>query len=317
MKGAHDMSDPSQQMPANAALLPTQALHGLRIGISVSDSDDLLRLGLSPNHFKLAVRELARTVLVGGGTLAYGGHLRPGGFTELLIRELGQYARDGGFADADAAPAVPLILCLAWQEHRRSSIAEIEAATRDLDIYGRLHCLDLDGQRIKKPLAERSAEAIPPPEDRAVRARALTAMRRYMHDNIAARMILGGKRHGYTGAMPGIVEEALIALEGGQPLYLAGGFGGITLDLAAAVDPQCAALCPRHASDVPADTGALAAIDRFRAVAADGGGWARLNNGLDAGENLRLAATHRPAEMAALIALGLGRWAQSRPAAAG
>jgi hypothetical protein len=41
--------------------------------------------------------------------------------------------------------------------------------------------------------------------------------------------------------------------------------------------------------------------------AAAGGGWRLLNNGLDDAENRRLAATHRPSEIAALVATGLGR----------
>lgn len=37
------------------------------------------------------------------------------------------------------------------------------------------------------------------------------------------------------------------------------------------------------------------------------GGWALLNNGLDAGQNRRLAATHRRGEIAAQVATGLAR----------
>nr|VFJ60361.1 MAG: hypothetical protein BECKDK2373C_GA0170839_108024 [Candidatus Kentron sp. DK] len=38
-----------------------------------------------------------------------------------------------------------------------------------------------------------------------------------------------GKRMGFTGDWPGLVEEAIFALETDQPIYLAGGFGGVTL----------------------------------------------------------------------------------------
>ena len=52
-----------------------------------------------------------------------------------------------------------------------------------------------------------------------------------MASNADARIVIGGKREGFRGAMPGIFEEVLFALERRQPLYLAGGFGGATLDV--------------------------------------------------------------------------------------
>ena len=44
--------------------------------------------------------------------------------------------------------------------------------------------------------------------------------------NPGIRVCLGGKTEGYTGFLPGIVEEALFALKYGKPLYIIGGFGG-------------------------------------------------------------------------------------------
>ena len=307
------MSDdaPDTALCKSAELLPPRALQGCRIGISVSDSADLARLGLSATHFKLAVRELARTVLVGGGTLAYGGHLKPGGYTEFLIGELGQYASAGLFAAGGAAQDVALLLCLSPQEHGKNSLAELDHVNRDLGLYGELRCLDLQGQVLADPGAGRAEEGAPYPTDKALLAQGLSAMRRYMTAHTAARMLIGGRRQGSTGAMPGLMEEALLALEAGQPLYLAAGLGGATLDMAAAIDPRCAGLCPRHDTDPPPDPTALVAIEMLKTVVgADG--WSRLNNGLDADENLHLAMTHRPAEIASHVALGLGRWAQRR-----
>jgi SLOG-like protein len=40
-----------------------------------------------------------------------------------------------------------------------------------------------------------------------------------------------GRRKGLQGNLPGVVEEALISLDAGQPIYLAGGFGGVTMDI--------------------------------------------------------------------------------------
>jgi len=38
--------------------------------------------------------------------------------------------------------------------------------------------------------------------------------------------MLGGRTLGYKGKYPGLVEEALITLQAGKPLFLLGGFAG-------------------------------------------------------------------------------------------
>lgn len=47
-----------------------------------------------------------------------------------------------------------------------------------------------------------------------------------------ARVVIGGRVEGYKGAMPGIAEEVLLSLKAGKPIFLVGGFGGCTRDLA-------------------------------------------------------------------------------------
>ncbi len=103
-------------------LLPPDALRGQRIGVSVSQSPDLDRLGLRETHFRLAVAEIARAILVAGGTLAYGGHLDPEGYTSFMVQELQRYSRTDQ----------PLRVCLAWQEHRRLLLSELRRRQRGL-----------------------------------------------------------------------------------------------------------------------------------------------------------------------------------------
>ena len=60
--------------------------------------------------------------------------------------------------------------------------------------------------------------------------------------NTDGRILLGGQVEGYKGRMPGIAEEALLSLQAGQPVFLVGGFGGCTRDIAETlglVDPWC------------------------------------------------------------------------------
>lgn len=295
---------------ANPALLPAHALRGVRVGISVSDSADLERLGLTPTHFKLAVRELARTALVGGGTLAYGGHLLPGGYTEFLIGELSQYAGAGGFKPDGAKREDPLLLCLSNAEHRKCSLDELDKVDDQLGNYGRLDCIDLNGRVLADRTAGRDVAGAPYPTDKDELAKGLTALRRYMTEHTSARVFLGGKRDGYMGRMPGVMEEALMALRANQPLFLAGGFGGITLDMATTIDPRCEDLCPNGWRE-RLDSASKAGLDEMAQLVGDAG-LSRLGNGLSLDENLHLATTHRPPEIAALVGLGLGRLAPQK-----
>ena len=61
----------------------TQSAKSATIGISVSDSPDLLALGLSDGHLRDAAARIALGVLALGKSLAYGGDLRQHGFTRL------------------------------------------------------------------------------------------------------------------------------------------------------------------------------------------------------------------------------------------
>jgi hypothetical protein len=51
-------------------------------------------------------------------------------------------------------------------------------------------------------------------------------MRWTMSCRCVARVLVGGKTSDYSGRMPGILEETMLALCLGQPLYIVGGLGG-------------------------------------------------------------------------------------------
>lgn len=58
----------------------------------------------------------------------------------------------------------------------------------------------------------------------------LTAFRHLLTDLLSpgCRICLGGKLDGYEGSMPGIIEEARLAIKLKKPLFLLGGYGGAT-----------------------------------------------------------------------------------------
>jgi hypothetical protein len=75
-----------------------KAAAGWRIGLSISDSADLPMRGFGPAHLRDAASEFARFLLAAGATLAYGGDLRQGGFTEVLFELLTAYRAISGEA---------------------------------------------------------------------------------------------------------------------------------------------------------------------------------------------------------------------------
>jgi len=280
--------------PGAADLLPHDALRGMRLGISVSESPDLARLGLLETHFKLALGELARCVLVSGGELAYGGSLRPDGYTSFLVQELHRYSRRDR----------PLRLCLSCNEHRSLTLSALAGQKVALGLFGSMVCLDADGHEVDPAVgrAEMPSAAL----DVATQGKALTSLRRYMAACTHGRILLGGRREGFQGDMPGVLEEALITLEHRQPIYLAGGFGGVTLDIIAALgvdDTSWLPLSPTAPANDARLAAGLAKLAHLRAAQ----DWPGLNNGLTDNENVQLARTYRPSEIAALISLGLGR----------
>ncbi|MHC0055533.1 hypothetical protein [Actibacterium sp. D379-3] len=280
------------QDPNRTELLPADALKGKRLGFSVSDSPDLERLGLLDTHFRMTLGELARTVVIAGGTLYYGGHLQLEGITNFLIEELHRYGRRDR----------PLKVCLSWTVHRAMTPEQISEQKDFLGLFGEIYFLSADGERLDGPIIETPVNE--PTDDE--RSRSLSGLRAYMTANTDARIVIGGKREGFQGAMPGIFEEVLFALERRQPLYLAGGFGGATLDVIRKLRPAFAEWFPPVQSQPNPDERVVNGLERIGEVAA-AASWDGYENGLSDDENRLLAASYRPSEIAALVGKGMGQ----------
>jgi hypothetical protein len=279
-----------------AQLLPPDTLQGIRLGLSASPSPHLARLGLLEGHFQLALGEMARTVLVLGGRLQYCGHLDRNSYTLFLIGELKRYGRRDD----------PLSIVLSWSVHRRLPLEDIRRIQDDLGLLGRITFLDPAGGPIDP---ENDRTDAPPGVSTDQIASSLSAMRHAAILQIQGRLLIGGRRTGYEGVMPGVLEEALLSIEAGKPVFLAGGFGGVTHDIVRAVDPGAAAWLPAFSEEAN-NEGCDSGVEMLRRAIANRG-WTALSNGLDDAENARLASTHRPSEIASLVGLGLGRLSQA------
>jgi hypothetical protein len=220
-------AEETEDLPFYAATLITpmtvwhKQLDRLRLGISASAGGDseLAAIGLSRLHIADAVRMIARQGLAAGAVLVYGGDLIPGNLTEALFEMIGAYNKGG------VVQFPRLIDCLPWpwsQEvdadwvAKRRSMLEVRPCEPPEDAK---EFSGGDGpghvDRLKKT-----------DKGRYALARSLSVMRQKVTEETDARVVLGGKVTGFSGLMPGIVEEVLLATRKKQPLYIAAGFGG-------------------------------------------------------------------------------------------
>ena len=276
-------------------LVASDALRHVRVGLSVSDSEDLSRLGLSSAHAEQAVGELARAVLVAGGSLVYGGRVKPSGFTQYLMHEIRRYGRED-------EPA--LTLCLAAPEHHKLSHSELDDIDRTLGTRGRIVCLDPEGREIKGILSTKSRD--PDPFAKTDAPHAYSSMRRYLAAITDARVLIGGELSGFAGAMPGIVEEAIVAVQARHPLYVSAGFGGAAALVAQRLHLDDLNWAPEDFPARPDDERIERGL-RMLDTAAASSGWDAMSCGLDEQGVRQLAATHRASEIASLVVRGLAR----------
>jgi len=208
-----------------------------KIGISISNSHNLEANGFGDAHQKDVTVEFARHLLANDYSLVFGHDLRVGGYSDLFA-QLARVYLPPVYEDAE-------FRCenyLAWPFEYR---------------IGRTARLDLEEARIKPVFLPKPEQVIPEQVESAlpyyfvgegtrpqsaseeafrVWSISLYEMRKKMTETTQARIFIGGQiqagkgatTQGYSGRMPGVLEEGLLAIEAQQPVYLIGAFGGAT-----------------------------------------------------------------------------------------
>lgn len=196
-------------MSANA-----KPLTGLRVGISISESDDLEARGFTQSAVNRLTVRLNDALLAAGATVVFGHDWREDGIMDAVCRSA---LWSSGSPEPDAPP--PILNLLPWPD-----------ATRvDHEVLLRLHqIIDIRSAGLPGDLAEEAPRAVKDRDlRRYLRSRGLTHLRRRLTEECQARICLGGRESGYQGRYPGVLEEALLAFEASQPVYLVGLLGGV------------------------------------------------------------------------------------------
>jgi hypothetical protein len=202
----------------------TLSLKNRRIALSISEPDSFARVGMFKEHFDSALLEISRHLIARGGTLVYAGHLGAEGYTVRLFNLVlahNEYAQ--------LPPAERVINYIGWP---------ITVSAEECSKY------KWSAQLKRMPMPDNLADlepatfiANPPhfdpdsPARRFAWARGMTQMRERQTADLDARIALGGKvgptkSRWYAGRIPGVLEEILLTLQAGKPLYLCGAFGG-------------------------------------------------------------------------------------------
>lgn len=194
--------------------LPSDPLTGLRVGISIAESDNLEARGFTPSGMNRLTVRFNDALLAEGATLAFGHDWREAGIMDALCR-----SALASFGAPEPGASEPLILNLIpWPDETRVE-AEILSRLRGI--------LKIEEAGLPEGLKELAARAEDDFELRLyLRSRGLTHLRRQLTLRSQARICIGGRERRFSGRYPGILEEALLALRKGDPVYLVGVLGG-------------------------------------------------------------------------------------------
>lgn len=302
--------------------------HIVTITPSISVSEDVTRYGLSQAHFATLTDEIHLYLLLAGLKIAYGGGLKgdlssASNFTLRLFELVRTYSKLA--QGVGASPLTDAILNLApwplWLAYGDDEwrlfaghVATYEAGLRpdlpwsDNELF---------------PVTDKGLALVSDtPERRYAWARGLSAMRSRITECSQARLVIGGKMQGFSGLVPGVVEETWLSLVQHKPLYVVGGFGGAARAVAdLLLGGQRPEFSDEWARQHLPDYDEVIALyaqqgEEVRTLARMGANIAErvqadlslaLNNGLDEDENLELMGCTDAKRIATLVLKGLMR----------
>ncbi len=238
-------------------------LAGRLVAVSVSETADLAQLGFPQDQMDLTLLALLVPLVADGACIAYGGRIEhPHNFTLVISEQLGEAYR----RLEQTLGRRPFVHFVAQHRLLATPPDQLLAHLKLLAPYGEIWVTGPEGivgsmAAAGKGQAELAAceerglgaggaieifkSAAGLLETRAYRAiqalaavdpnSSFTHMRAQMAAHCDARVQVGGRKTGFSGPISGLCEEALLTIAGRRPLFVLGGFGGASRDIAAAL----------------------------------------------------------------------------------
>lgn len=208
-------------------------LAGCRVSLSISESDDSSEIGFPSWQVNRVTLQVVSALFGQGASIVFGHDWREDGVMEAVY----------GFA-RQVQPPIPLSADVAEAEGQQLLLRNV------LPWPENPHLPQKHLEQLKSILRVDSAglpdELIPFEREarlqkttakyQYIRARGLTFLRHRLNADSDVRLCLGGRRSGSAGRYPGVIEEALFALRGSKPLYLAAFLGGATEQVITAIE---------------------------------------------------------------------------------
>lgn len=189
------------------------------IAISVSNSENLNEFGLDEQHLNDISIELARYIIANDGTALYGGDLRENGFTKYFEELSSQYTRNDedrlAFINYFAHPFLNKIDKKFERDFKSKRIG-----------LKKINCpsnIDFNLDKDYQPNMNIN--------DRYIFSECFRVLRENMTKDCDAKIVIGGKLSNYLGYIPGVLEEAIYQIEANKPLFIVGGFGGVSNEI--------------------------------------------------------------------------------------
>jgi len=182
------------------------------VGISISELNGDFDNGFENIHLYTAQEEIAKYLLYTKNNIIYGGDIRykePFNFTKILAQMAGSYNNK----------SEPIINHVCYPLDKNID-KNIELEYNGIIKFEKFNDLDI----------RHSDGIMPYSHDEALIpfAKNLSLMREMMASKCDFRVMLGGKHFEYLGKYPGLLEEAYYTLKANKPLFLIGGFGGVS-----------------------------------------------------------------------------------------
>ena len=287
------------------------------VGLSMARSNNLANLGLHDFHLERVVAEISQLVSVCGGASLYGGMIgtHSPDLSNSMMDAVSSYFRNPSATVGDNRTCstrryfylwVPLHKIYERWNMRSVLLWDLREAHEKFGDAGQIRIVDWNSNIY-------SPNCVPSPEHDytalASSSELFTGFRKALVDKSTVRLALGGKIHpknevsrpdeGYSGSIPGIVEETLLSLRAHKHVYISAGYGGAASAIAAYLDIPGAehgkvALAPLLKN--PACVEALQEIHALYDVD---------NNHLSCDDLVTFTSSYRPTELATLLVKGL------------